>query len=88
MDPNTVIYKLQAMRDRPDNQSVLVNATMPVCFIIGKEDIAIPTANSLNQTFLPKISDIHILEDVGHMGMFEATTKTVKIIKDFIQFCS
>lgn len=88
MESSAVIYQMQAMRNRPDNQSVLVNAKVPVCFIIGKEDIAVPAANSLNQTFLPKISDIHILQNVGHMGMYEATQKTVKIIKDFIRFCN
>ncbi len=88
MDPAAVIHQLQAMRNRPDNQSVLINAKVPVCFIIGKEDIAVPATNSLNQTFLPKISAIHILPNVGHMGMFEATAKTVGIIKDFIRFCS
>lgn len=88
MDQKAVIHQLQAMRDRPDNQLVLVTAKVPVCFIIGKEDVAVPAANSLNQTFLPKISDIHILQNVGHMGMYEATQKTVNILKNFIQFCS
>jgi len=87
MDKNAVIYQLQAMRDRPDNQSVLVHSTVPVCFIIGKKDIAVPAENSLNQTFLPKVSDIHILPNVGHMGMYEVTQKTVTILKEFIQFC-
>lgn len=88
MDANAVIYQLEAMRDRPDNQAVLINAKVPVCFIIGKEDVAVPAANSLNQTYLPKISDIHILQNVGHMGMYEATQKTVTVLKQFIQFCS
>jgi len=87
MKPEGVIYQLQAMRDRPDNQSVLINAQVPVCFIVGKEDIAVPTKNSLNQTFLPQVSDIHILQNVGHMGMYEATEQTVGILKEFIQFC-
>jgi len=81
-----VIYQLQAMRDRPDNRAVLVNSKVPVCFIIGEEDIAVPAENSLNQTFLPNTGDIHILPNVGHMGMFEAQLKTVGIIKRFIAF--
>ena len=35
MTSKGVIYQLQAMRDRPDNQMVLVNSKVPVCFIIG-----------------------------------------------------
>ena len=83
-----VIYQLQAMRNRPDTSLVLVNSKVPVCFIVGKQDIAVPTENSLNQTFLPKVSDIHILQDVGHMGVFEAPKKTADILIDFIRFCN
>lgn len=81
-----VIFQLQAMRDRPDNRAVLVKSKVPVCFIIGEDDVAVPTANSLNQTFLPQIADIHILPNVGHMGMFEAQLKTVGILNRFIEF--
>ena len=59
---------------------------MPVCFIIGEADVAIPAENSLNQTFLANTAAIHILPKVGHMGMFEAQLKTVGIIKRFIEF--
>lgn len=81
-----VIHQLKAMRDRPDNRAVLKNASVPVCFIIGKLDVAVPAENSLNQTFLPKTADIHILPKVGHMGMFEAEKKTVRILRNFIAF--
>lgn len=80
------INQLKAMRDRPDNQGVLKNSKVPVCFIIGENDIAIPAENSLNQTFLPNTADIHILPNVGHMGMFEAPLKTVGILNRFIEF--
>ena len=80
------INQLKAMRDRPDNQAVLKNSKVPVCFIIGENDIAIPAENSLNQTFLPNTADIHILPNVGHMGMFEAQLKTVGILNRFIEF--
>ncbi|MFK7979408.1 MAG: alpha/beta fold hydrolase [Saprospiraceae bacterium] len=80
------INQLKAMRDRPDNQAVLKSSRVPVCFIIGENDIAIPAENSLNQTFLPNTSDIHILPNVGHMSMFEAPLKTVGILNRFIDF--
>ncbi len=86
MQPKAVIHQLQAMRDRPDNQAVLKNAKVPVCFIIGKLDVAVPAENSLNQTFLPKMSAIHILPKVGHMGMFEAPKKMVNILRNFTEF--
>ena len=81
-----VVNQLIAMRDRPDNQFVLSNSNVPVCFIVGEDDVAISNENSLNQTFLPNIADIHILPNVGHMGMFEAQLKTVGIINRFVEF--
>ncbi len=82
-----VIAQLKAMRNRPCTTAVLKSAKVPVLFIIGKEDIAVPEENSLNQTFLPEVADIHILPKIGHMGMLEAQEKTIAIIKKFIHFC-
>ena len=80
------INQLKAMRDRPDNQAVLKSSNVPVCFIIGENDVAIPAENSLNQTFLSNTADIHILPNVGHMGMLEAQLQTVGILNRFIEF--
>ena len=60
----------------------------PVLFIVGKDDEVIPFDKSMEQTALPDIAHIHVLEGVGHMGMFEATKDTRKIIKQFVKFCS
>jgi len=81
-----IIAALEAMQNRVDNSVVLKQIDCPVLFVIGKQDQAIPLENSLNQTALPKIADIHILPSVGHMGMFEAKRKTAKIVKDFLLF--
>jgi len=80
-----IIGALNAMKNRKDNAAVLEEITCPVLFIIGKEDIAIPLEISLKQTYLPQIADIHILNSIGHMGMFEAKRQTTKILKNFIQ---
>lgn len=87
MSKEGVTYQLEAMRDRPDNKQVLENSSIPVCFIIGKKDIAVPLENSLNQTHLPKRAVIEIFPEVGHMGMFEAPSETVGVIHEFIEFC-
>lgn len=84
--PENFIAALEAMKNRPDNSAVLEEINCPVLFIIGKEDQAIPLDQSLNQTALPRIADIHILPSIGHMGMFEAKRKTAKIIKNFLSF--
>ncbi|MFT4972857.1 MAG: pimeloyl-ACP methyl ester carboxylesterase [Saprospiraceae bacterium] len=82
--PEGIISALEAMQRRADNSAVLEAIDCPVLFIIGKEDTALPMKESLNQTALPNIADIHILPSIGHMGMFEAKRKTAKIIKNFL----
>jgi len=77
---------LEAMIQRTDNQEVLIQSDFPVLFIVGNEDEAIPRENSFKQLALPNISDIHILNRVGHMGMLEAKKECVSILKNFIDF--
>ncbi len=84
----SVIAALQAMRDRPDRSGVLATVECPVLFIIGEEDVAVPEAYSKAQTHVPQTASIHILPEVGHMGMFEAQKKTQRIVRDFLVFCT
>jgi len=83
-----IIEGLKMMMKRPDNSEVLKKIKCPVLFIIGKEDELIPLNKSMEQTALPDVAHIHVLEGVGHMGMFEATKETRKIIKHFLKFCT
>ncbi len=78
---------LQAMLDRPDNSAVLEQIDCPVLFIVGAEDGVVPKEYSLEQLYLPDLANIHILPRVGHMGMFEATKKTQRIVNNFCSFC-
>lgn len=82
-----LIAALGAMKGRPDRSEVLREISCPVLFIIGKQDTAVPLENSMAQTALPKVADIHVLDKVGHMGMFEATKQTQTIVRQFVQFC-
>lgn len=77
----------RAMRDRHDNRPVLKEINVPVQFIVGTEDSAVPEQYSKEQTHLPKIADIQILQGIGHMGMFESHKKTKNILKAFVQLC-
>lgn len=83
-----IIGGLELMMNRPDNSEVLREIKCPVLFIIGKDDEVVPFDKSMEQTALPDIAHIHVLDGVGHMGMFEATKETRKIIKQFVKFCS
>ena len=86
-DAEGIIAALQAMKDRPDRSAVLSSISCPVLFIVGKKDQAVPVDKSIEQTHLPAISSIHIMEKVGHMGMFEATKHTQLFVRKFIAFC-
>jgi pimeloyl-ACP methyl ester carboxylesterase len=63
----------KAMQERPDRTHVLSGSKTPVLFVLGTEDVAAPLNDVLKQVHLPATAYIHILEQVGHMGMLEAT---------------
>jgi pimeloyl-ACP methyl ester carboxylesterase len=75
----------QSMIERPDRTDMLRNANMPVLFVIGEYDTAIPIDDMLKQSHLPAISHIHILKDCGHMGMLEKPLESTKILFEFLQ---
>ena len=75
----------KAMMQRPDRTHVLRNCTLPVLFIMGEEDIAAPVKDVLQQVYLPEIAYIHILENVGHMGMQENEKQFTEYMLRFIQ---
>jgi pimeloyl-ACP methyl ester carboxylesterase len=73
-----------AMIQRPDRTVMLQKATVPVLFIIGKYDKAIPPEDALQQCHLPEKSYIHILRQSGHMGMLEEKEKCNEILEKFL----
>ena len=81
-----IIAAQKAMIERPDETSTLKSLNVPVLFIIGEEDQAVPPENA-EQIHLPQAASIHILEKVGHMGLFEARKQTQRIVRQFVQFC-
>lgn len=84
--PALVAY-YEAMAVRPDRTDVLKGLRVPVLFMIGKDDNAVPLDNVLPQITLPPVSSIHIFENVGHMGMWEVATESNLILEQFIAFC-
>ncbi len=83
-DANGIMAALEAMRDRPDRSQTLEQAQLPVQFIIGRKDQAVPWEISMAQVTLPSIADIQILNHVGHMGMFEAPQATARAFRGFL----
>ncbi len=74
----------EAMIKRPDRTGVLRNSTIPVLFVAGMFDNAIPYEDVLKQCHLPSLSYIHTLRNSGHMGMLEEPGESTLILKNFL----
>ena len=74
-----------SMMQRPDRTEILNTTTVPVLFIAGKYDNAVPLADVLKQCFLPSLAYIHILEHSGHMGMQEEPNESNEILLNFVK---
>lgn len=84
--PALVAY-YEAMRERPDRTAVLQQLKVPVLFVVGKDDNAVPPDSILSQITLPHVTNVHIFEAVGHMGMWEVPAASNLILEQFIAFC-
>ena len=74
----------KAMMLRPDRTNVLKSNQLPILFVAGREDVAVPLDDILKQVSLPNISYLYVLQNTGHMGMWEEPEKLNKKLLDFI----
>lgn len=82
-----LIQYYTAMMNRPNRTDVLQKSEVPVLFIAGSDDVAAPLDDLLKQVHLPKISFIHIIDGVGHMGMWEKPEQVNSFILEFLKRC-
>ncbi|MBK8140105.1 MAG: alpha/beta hydrolase [Chitinophagaceae bacterium] len=82
--PAALVSYYEAMISRPDRTAILLQTTVPVLFIIGKYDNAVPPEDSLQQCHLPEKSYIHMLNRSGHMGMLEEPQQSNQILEKFL----
>lgn len=80
----SLVSYYRAMMQRPDRTFMLKKPSLPVLFVIGEQDNAVPMADSLQQCHLPEKSYIHILSESGHMGMLEEADKTNRLLSNFL----
>jgi pimeloyl-ACP methyl ester carboxylesterase len=83
---SAVLQTTVAMRDRESKITVLEQLDVPVLFIVGKEDQAVPMQKSLEQCFIPKDSVVHFYNKTAHMGMFEKEKQTTLAIQNFLNY--
>jgi len=82
--PRALVSYYEAMIQRPDRTAVLEKTTVPVLFIMGKYDAAVPMEDGLKQCHIPGKSYIHVLQNSGHMGMLEETDKSNRFLENFL----
>ncbi|HJW17746.1 MAG TPA: alpha/beta hydrolase [Flavisolibacter sp.] len=82
--PSSLVSYYVSMINRPDRTEVLKQTHLPVLFVLGKYDTAVPLKDGLEQSYLPELSYIHILNESGHMGMIEEGVEADRILKNYI----
>ncbi len=75
-----------AMIARPSRIPVLQHTNMPVQFVIGTEDNAVPYAQSMQQCHIPAISTVDILEGIGHNSLFESPDELNSMLNSFCKY--
>jgi len=83
-NPESLVQYYEAMILRPDRTKLLKESRIPVLFILGTEDNAIPLNKGLEQTHLADICYIHICKNSGHMGMLEESSECNEVLIKFI----
>jgi pimeloyl-ACP methyl ester carboxylesterase len=76
-----------AMMSRPDRTHLLRMTQLPVLFVVGRHDTAVPFNDAMQQSHLPRLSYIHILENSGHMGMVEEPAESNKALVSYLKLC-
>ncbi len=80
-----MVQFVMAMRNRKANTHLLIQQSIPIWMIVGEEDIAIPFEDSIQQMQLLPEKNVMLLNQVGHMGMLEASEQVNNALLGFIQ---
>lgn len=81
----TLVAYSRAMRDRNDRTDVLANFENPIQMIAGDKDTSVPLEKIEPQFLLPKRAMVKVLDNTGHMGMFERKEETQQALQDFLK---
>ena len=73
----------EAMIQRPDRTDILAKSEVPVLFVLGEQDTAVPLSDGLAQSHLPTVSYVKLLQASGHMGMLEEPESGNEALQEF-----
>ena len=81
----TLIGYTRAMQNRPARLSFLRQFSGPIVYIIGDQDGTVPLADSLAQVqALPTCLSL-VLEETGHMGIYEQPKESLLMLEQFME---
>jgi pimeloyl-ACP methyl ester carboxylesterase len=81
----SLVSYYEAMMERPARTAILTKTKIPVLFIMGEYDTAVPLEDGLKLCSLPELSYIHILRKSGHMGMIEEADFSNEMLAKFFE---
>lgn len=87
LSKEAILAAMIGMRERKDSAETLKNLKVPVLFILGMLDSRIPMERAGEMILLPKHSESLILQEVAHMGFYEAPKVTLRVLGDFAARC-
>ena len=79
-----IVANLYAMMNRPDLSESLAKTQIPFLYVAGKKDNYIDYKTVVSTIKLPENSELHVLENSGHMGFIEEKKEAINIISQFI----
>ncbi len=82
-----VIQSMQAMKQRSDRSSAVLNSEIPILWVLGTEDHLVDLHRTLDVAARSDQSMIEVYEKVGHMSMFEHTSVLYKTLIKFVRYC-
>lgn len=83
MEKRAIISSIEGMMIRKEREIVLKFAPYAVLYLIGEKDNILNVASQIMESKLAKLGSYVLLEDCGHMGMFEKEGKCMQEIKKF-----
>lgn len=82
----SVIAYTRAMQQRKDRLQVLQHFKKPILYIVGEEDTSVTLEDSKKQIQSLSNYELHILEETGHMGMYEKPEESLEAVKNFVKY--
>ncbi len=83
-----VIAASKAMINRSDYRMLLPTFNVPFLWLVGRDDSFIQFDEILTQAASCNMSMLKVLDNVGHLSLFENPTKAVSVITEFIDWVS